>query len=167
MPAEDVTGIAGWMYTDLLLALMIVFLATISFVPQLTGSGQGDGDSLFSVSEVYDTPLTIAYAEPTAAELEQDIEAFAKKQGIIGSAIPIAVRIIGSYDAVEESATDALKRAESARQAIVLENPELFAQASVILGSTTSLPVPQVAIEITFAVERGVTASQYQNNAGD
>ena len=31
---EDVTHLAGWMYADLLLALMVIFLATISFVPK-------------------------------------------------------------------------------------------------------------------------------------
>jgi len=36
--AEDLTGLAGWMYTDLLLALMVIFLATISFVPQIYGT---------------------------------------------------------------------------------------------------------------------------------
>ena len=36
--AEDLTGLAGWMYTDLLLALMVIFLATISFVPQIFGT---------------------------------------------------------------------------------------------------------------------------------
>jgi hypothetical protein len=30
---EDVTEKAGWMYADLFLALMVIFLATISFVP--------------------------------------------------------------------------------------------------------------------------------------
>jgi len=36
--ADDLTGLAGWMYTDLLLALMVIFLATISFVPQIYGT---------------------------------------------------------------------------------------------------------------------------------
>ena len=31
--AEDATLLAGWMYADLLLGLMVIFLATISFVP--------------------------------------------------------------------------------------------------------------------------------------
>ena len=32
---EDLLGLAGWMYADLFLALMVIFLATISFVPAL------------------------------------------------------------------------------------------------------------------------------------
>ena len=33
---EEVLDKAGWMYADLFLALMVIFLATISFVPSLT-----------------------------------------------------------------------------------------------------------------------------------
>ena len=34
--AEDATEQAGWMYADLFLGLMVIFLATISFVPTIT-----------------------------------------------------------------------------------------------------------------------------------
>ena len=35
---EDASHLAGWMYADLLLALMVIFLATISFVPNFANS---------------------------------------------------------------------------------------------------------------------------------
>ena len=38
---DDLTGLSGWMYTDLLLALVVVFLATITFVPNLDAIGSG------------------------------------------------------------------------------------------------------------------------------
>ena len=34
----DATSQAGWLYTDLLLGLMVVFLATISFIPAYVGN---------------------------------------------------------------------------------------------------------------------------------
>jgi len=160
VPTEDVTGLAGWMYTDLLLALMVVFLATISFIPQLTGTGSGDEDSLFALSEIYETPLTVAYVEPSAPQIRADIETFAQAQGLEGRTVPVAVRIIGAYDPLTESATDALRRSEAARQAIALQDPQLFADASTIIGSTTSLDSPQIVVEITLAVERGVAVPE-------
>ena len=34
---EDVTNQAGWMYADLFLGLMVVFLATVTFIPEYLG----------------------------------------------------------------------------------------------------------------------------------
>ena len=47
---EDVTSQAGWLFADSFLALMIIFLATIYFIPSLsTGSGDGSGGILGTV----------------------------------------------------------------------------------------------------------------------
>ena len=35
---EDATSMGGWLFADSFLALMVIFLATISFVPALGGS---------------------------------------------------------------------------------------------------------------------------------
>ena len=65
--AEDLTGLAGWMYTDLLLALMVIFLATISFVPQIfgtisSGSNLVDNQAQSPVHSL--RPANIATKEP-------------------------------------------------------------------------------------------------------
>ena len=48
--AEDATLLAGWMYADLLLGLMVIFLATISFVPI---------DNFVSKSRLFGINLTV------------------------------------------------------------------------------------------------------------
>jgi hypothetical protein len=39
---EDATPLGGWLFADSFLALMVIFLATISFVPNLGGSTPPD-----------------------------------------------------------------------------------------------------------------------------
>ena len=71
---EDLTGQAGWMYTDLMLALMVVFLATISFVPQFMGSGSAaitdPNDPNYSYSKVFDESMNtcLLYTSDAADE---------------------------------------------------------------------------------------------------
>ena len=56
---EDTTAQAGWMYADLFLALMVVFLATISFVPTFNGNSnlvnKNQGSTLYTYSDIHDT----------------------------------------------------------------------------------------------------------------
>ena len=37
---DDMSDKAGWLYADLFLALMVIFLATISFVPEIRQVGE-------------------------------------------------------------------------------------------------------------------------------
>ncbi len=41
---EDATHQGGWLFADSFLALMVIFLATISFVPSLGGGLTGTGN---------------------------------------------------------------------------------------------------------------------------
>ncbi|CAB4625156.1 unannotated protein [freshwater metagenome] len=51
--AEDASHLAGWMYADLLLALMVIFLATISFVPNLSTSSSAVTTQIKQISSGY------------------------------------------------------------------------------------------------------------------
>jgi len=79
---EDLTGLAGWMYTDLLLALMVIFLATISFVPQIYGtitSGSNlvqNNQPAYSYSQYYKNPLVKVYNNFDIDLIKQDIAIF-------------------------------------------------------------------------------------------
>ena len=49
---DDLSGLAGWMYTDLLVGLMVIFLATITFVPEgnffKSGTTPGSENTVYS-----------------------------------------------------------------------------------------------------------------------
>ena len=83
--AEDATLLAGWMYADLLLGLMVIFLATISFVPidnfvskSLVKATYKQVDKAFN----FNRGLSLVYEKFDAKGLEQDIEAFKKREGL-------------------------------------------------------------------------------------
>jgi len=49
----DASHLAGWMYADLLLALMVIFLATISFVPNFANSSSAVPTQIKQISSGY------------------------------------------------------------------------------------------------------------------
>jgi len=98
---EDATLLAGWMYADLLLGLMVIFLATISFVPidnfvskSLVKATYKQVDKAFN----FNRGLSLVYEKFDAKGLEQDIEAFKKREGLDNDAEIIFAQILGGYD---------------------------------------------------------------------
>mgnify|MGYP003353057049 CR=1 FL=1 len=72
---SDTTFLAGWMYADLFLALMVVFLATISFVPAyLTNARQAT--STYNYVKVFQEPLIVVYDSFDSKLIQKDINYF-------------------------------------------------------------------------------------------
>ena len=78
---SDTTFLAGWMYADLFLALMVVFLATISFVPAYV-SGSTKVGSTYSYVSVYKEPLVVVYDSFDESLIQKDISYFLKTRGL-------------------------------------------------------------------------------------
>ena len=83
--AEDATLLAGWMYADLLLGLMVIFLATISFVPidnfiskSLVKATYKQVDKAFN----FNRGISLIYDKFDAVALEKDIDSFKKREGL-------------------------------------------------------------------------------------
>ena len=95
---EDATLLAGWMYADLLLGLMVIFLATISFVPidnfvskSLVKATYKQVDKAFN----FNRGLSLVYDKFDAKSLEADIEAFKKREGLDNNSEIIFAQILG------------------------------------------------------------------------
>ena len=57
---EDSTLLAGWMYADLFLAMMVIFLATVTFIPEYIGNlDQTATNSAYNYQEIYKKPLAV------------------------------------------------------------------------------------------------------------
>ena len=52
---DDMSDKAGWMYADLFLALMVIFLATISFVPEIKAANENSNQVRIQSSKVKQT----------------------------------------------------------------------------------------------------------------
>ena len=112
--AEDATLLAGWMYADLLLGLMVIFLATISFVPidnfiskSLVKATYKQVDKAFN----FNRGLSLVYDKFDAKSLEADIEAFKKREGLDNNSEIIFAQILGGYDPKTENVETGRNRA--------------------------------------------------------
>jgi len=151
--AEDATLLAGWMYADLLLGLMVIFLATISFVPidnfvskSLVKATYKQVDKAFN----FNRGLSLVYEKFDAKGLEQDIEAFKKREGLDNDAEIIFAQILGGYDPKTEDAQTGRNRALIYSFSLTQDANGLFSNASVTAGGESSLTKDQVALRLTF-----------------
>jgi hypothetical protein len=150
---EDATLLAGWMYADLLLGLMVVFLATVSFVPidnfiskSLVKASYKQVDKAFN----FNRGLSLVYEKFDAKGLEQDIEAFKKREGLDNDAEIIFAQILGGYDPKTEDVQTGRNRALVYSFSLTQDANGLFNNASVTADGESSLTKDQVALRLTF-----------------
>ena len=150
---EDATLLAGWMYADLLLGLMVIFLATISFVPidnfvskSLVKATYKQVDKAFN----FNRGLSLVYDKFDAKGLAADIEAFKKREGLDNDAEIIFAQILGGYDPKTEDAQTGRNRALIYSFSLTQDANGLFSNASVTAGGEASLTKDQVALRLTF-----------------
>jgi hypothetical protein len=141
------------MYADLLLGLMVIFLATISFVPidnfvskSLVKATYKQVDKAFN----FNRGLSLVYEKFDAKGLEQDIEAFKKREGLDNDAEIIFAQILGGYDPKTEDAQTGRNRALIYSFSLTQDANGLFNNASVTAGGESSLTKDQVALRLTF-----------------
>lgn len=150
---EDATLLAGWMYADLLLGLMVIFLATISFVPidnfvskSLVKATYKQVDKAFN----FNRGLSLVYDKFDAAALEKDIKAFKNREGLDNNAQIIFAQILGGYDPKSESAETGRNRALIYSFSLTKDANGLFKDASVTAGGDEGLKKDQIALRLTF-----------------
>jgi len=98
---EDASGLAGWLFTDLLLGLVMIFLSAVAF------TAFKEKDSLQTakyevcakfVAEYDPKPLVLDFAEKSQAmSISTQIESHVKNKYNVGSKAKVAVGIIYGY----------------------------------------------------------------------
>lgn len=156
---EDLSGLAGWMYSDLILGLMVVFLATISFVPQFYGtlvsaSQQPSSNApTYQYSKYYDEVMIAVYDSADPKKIKEDIELFLIKYQLPTKSVVVSAQIVGAYNPEFEQASEAIKRALEFNRAVDKIDPTLFANASTTVSSSKSIEINKVALRLTFVAE--------------
>jgi len=149
---EDLTGQAGWMYTDLMLALMVIFLATISFVPQFTSNSTADPDNPdYSYSKIFDESMNTLYESFNLAQIKSDIARFKLNKGMPADADIVYAQYVGGYSSGSENPSAAIARALAFSQKLDSADPELLTSAATTLSSSNVLKANQVIVRFTFA----------------
>ena len=150
---EDVTDKAGWMYADLFLALMVVFLATISFVPDLrsapTSGSSAEGTAVASATMNQGGKLQ--YSVFDAEKLKIDIEAYKKANGLSTSSNIVYVQTIGGYDRATQKINDGTITAVNFSLQMKNARPEYFTQAAFKIATDSGLPKNTVSLRFVFA----------------
>ena len=153
--AEDASHLAGWMYADLLLALMVIFLATISFVPNLANSSSAVTTQIKQISSGYNynRGLSLVYNGFDSKLISDDIASFKVQEGLPEDAEIIYAQILGGFDLKTESADDGKLRALEFSIKLSKDNPQLFATAATNLGSNLLLKPNEIALRLTFVAK--------------
>ena len=157
---EDATGMAGWMYSDLLLGLMVVFLATISFSPgSNTGQNVSDPKVAYAYARVHPVDFTGTYASLSQDAVLADISAWKLEQGLAPTAYVTKAQFVGTYDPAREQNTDGVDRALSLSNGINAANGDLLRLATTSVRAVPSSEAATVTVKFTFASEVQVLAA--------
>ena len=146
---SDTTFLAGWMYADLFLALMVVFLATISFVPAYLSTANKVNSS-YNYVKIFKEPLIVVYDSFDAKLLQKDIDYFLKTRGLPNTTDVVYAQIIGGYSKDTEDPTVAIQRALRFSQELDASGIPALASVSTTLSSSSTLPPGRVALKLTF-----------------
>jgi hypothetical protein len=153
--SEDASQMAGWMYADLLLALMVIFLATISFVPNFANSSSAVTTQIKQISSGYNynRGLSLVYNGFDSKLIMSDISNFKVKEGLPEDAEIIYAQILGGFDVTKESADKGKLRALEFSLKLSRDNPVLFSTAATNLGSNLLLKKDEIALRLTFVAK--------------
>ncbi|MEY2822797.1 MAG: hypothetical protein RLZZ485_433 [Actinomycetota bacterium] len=178
---ENTADQAGWMYADLLLALMVIFLATISFVPQFldtyvpSGSGVGNssqqgsggmgiGDSsagtgtsnrpssgIPDADYTFDQGLALFYEDFDLNTFVADVENFRLQENLGENFEIVFAQITGGYDAKTESPEKGTLRAIAFSIKLKESNLDYLNNTSTSIRTNPEVPNNKVLVRFTFA----------------
>jgi len=148
---EDATSQAGWLFADSFLALMVIFLATISFVPALTtGVVTGSGSVGKIAGSNYIKGLVLTYDKYDAATIERDIATYIKNEKLSPTSEVMYARIVGGYAASE--GIDAGKvRAIAVSVQLKKSKMTYFENTSIDLSASDKLGKDTFILRLTLA----------------
>ena len=148
---EDATSQAGWLFADSFLALMVIFLATISFVPDISGGGTiGTGKVGKIAGTNYIEGLVLAYETLDPVRLQSDYSTFLLNKKLASTSRVIYAKIIGGY-AQGGNTSDGQAKALAFAIALKDANLKPFNDTKIELGSSNLIPENTIVLRLTIA----------------
>jgi hypothetical protein len=148
---EDATHQGGWLFADSFLALMVIFLATISFVPSIGGGLTGTGNIGNIAGGNYVKGLNIAYEKFDAVQIQKDIDGFIVGEKLPRSSKVLFAKIVGGYNPNIEGENEAKFRALIFSAEITKAGIAYFQNAKVDLGASKLLKPNQIVLRLTLS----------------
>ena len=147
---EDPSAQAGWMFADLLLAIAIIFLATISFVPSedalspdLIAAAAADPTVNVNKNSI---PLTQFDQITIMLAMQQ----YAKDHNLPPEYTVSSLSIVGGYNPDTETADRGTQTALRYATGIAELNLPYFKNTSTILSASSTIPTGQVVLNLTI-----------------
>lgn len=148
---EDATSMGGWLFADSFLALMVIFLATISFVPALGGSVSSAGNVGNIAGNNYVKGLNLVYESFDAALIESDIAEYSKLEGMSPKSAVLYAKIIGGYNPATEIADDGRFKALMYSLRMKKAGLTQFENTKIDLGASDALKPGQIVLRLTLS----------------
>lgn len=151
--SNDATHLAGWVYADLLLGLMVVFLATISFLPIDSLANQTIAKTLNKQVDSgynYNKGLSLVYSKFDLKSIKSDIAKFIAKEDLGPKSQLIFAQILGGYDPQAESSDAGRNRALIYSFKLQNDPDRTFSEASMSVAGTTLLRPNEFALRLSF-----------------
>ena len=148
---EDATSLGGWLFADSFLALMVIFLATISFVPALGGAVTNNSNIGNIAGGNYSKGLNLVYRDFDAIQIQRDIATFAKREGIPANSKVLYANIVGGYNPATETEDDGRYRALLFHAKLKVSALDQFASTKVDLGSSRLVESNLTVLRITLS----------------
>lgn len=148
---EDSTHQGGWLFADSFLALMVIFLATISFVPSLGGGLTGTGNIGNIAGGNYVKGLNIAYESFDPVEINKDIEGFIIAEKLPRSSKVLFAKIVGGFDPKTEGENEGKYRALLFSAQIQKAEIGYFQNSKIDLGANKLLKPNQIVLRLTLS----------------
>jgi hypothetical protein len=130
---------------------MVIFLATISFVPSLGGGLTGTGNIGNIAGGNYVKGLNIAYESFDAAKIQQDIDGFIAGEKLPRNSKVLFAKIVGGFNPNTESEDDGKYRALMFSAEISKAGIAYFENAKVDLGANKLLKANQIVLRLTLS----------------
>jgi hypothetical protein len=153
---EDLLLQAGWMYADLFLALTVIFLATISFVPEIGQVGDFNGTkntnagintTTFNYAKGYTLLVPVDQYDQVGSKVSQ----FLAQEGLDKTTEIIFAQIVGGFDPQREKPSDGQLRAITFAIELNKNYPKLLQSAQRFIESSPAIAPGKVAMRLTFA----------------
>ncbi|MFM8841903.1 MAG: hypothetical protein ACKOFU_04215 [Actinomycetota bacterium] len=139
---------SGWVFADLLIALSVIFLATISFVPAITSGGSGLTSDAQVVSKVRSQGFSKIYDRVDAEQLARDLAEFRKNEALSESIPLMHLHFVASTRS-NEAESDVLR---ALRFSIAVRESQSWTEmgATTSLSTSESLDQGQILVKAVF-----------------
>jgi hypothetical protein len=148
--------LAGWVYADLLLGLMVIFLATISFTPIDNFANQSlvkTSHKLVDKGLNYNKGLSLVYSTFDVKSIDNDIAKFIQNEKLGKNAQVIFTQILGGFDQKKETADDGLNRALVYSYRLQSSDNIYFSESAISVAGSAALRPNEFALRLTFVAK--------------